>query len=191
MVHYRFSRLNHLKAAVAVFLLCLLGAGCATQQLTQDIEVTTKQRPGVDISRYRTYAWLETSQIVNDPMGQWEPPDFDSDAEVKRLIDRELARHGVTMSADEPDMLVTFVAGIDMLSMELREDPDKDGKQTLQNIPKGALVVVLADAESRVRLWVGVAAGDIGKQPDSSTVQHRLDYAITEMFRDYPLRPGQ
>lgn len=183
--------MNYLKPAVAVFLICLLAAGCASQQLTKDIEVTTRQRPGVDISRYKTYAWLETSQIVNDPMGQWEPPDFDSDAAVQRLIDRELAKHGVTLSEDKPDMLVTFVAGIDMLSLELREDPHKDGKQTLQNIPKGALVVVLAEAESRVRLWVGVAAGDIGKQPDSSTVQRRLDYAITEMFREYPVRPIQ
>ncbi len=168
-------------------LMCLLATACASQ-LTKDIEVTTKQRPGVDLSRYRTYTWLETSQIVNDPMGQWEPPDFDSDAEVRRLIERELAKRGMTSAEDKPDMVVTFVAGIEMLSLELREDPKKDGRETLQNIPKGALVVVLAEATSRIRLWVGVAAGDVSKQHDSSAVRRRLDYAITEMFRRYPAK---
>ncbi len=180
--------MDRFKSAVSVMLMCLLATACASQQLTQDIEVTTRQRPGVDLSRYRTYTWLETSQIVNDPLGQWEPPDFDSDAEVKRLVGRELAKHGMTSAVDKPDMVVTFVAGIEMLSLELREDPKKDGEKTLQNIPKGALVVVLADATSRIRLWVGVAAGDVGKQYDSSAVQRRLDYAITEMFRQYPAK---
>jgi hypothetical protein len=179
--------MNNIKSIIPVFILCLLVTACASQ-LTQDIEVTAKQQPGVDLGRYRTYAWQETAQIVNDPLGQWEPPDFDSDAEVTRLVERELAKLGMTAATDNPDMMVTFIAGIDMLSLELREDPKKDGQKTLQNIPKGALVVVLIDAVTRVRLWVGVAAGDIGKQPDSAAVRQRLDYAITGMFQRYPAK---
>jgi hypothetical protein len=179
--------MNHHKSVILCLLLCLLATACVSQ-LTKDIEVTTKQRPGVDLSRYRTYAWLDTAQIVNDPLGQWEPPDFDSDAEVTRLVERELAKHGMTRVADEPDMVVTFVAGIDMASIELRADPNKEGQETLQNIPKGAMVVVLADAVSRVRLWVGVAAGDVSTQPDSDAVRRRLDYAITRMFSQYPAK---
>jgi len=181
--------MNRYKSIISALFFCMLLTACASQpQLTKDIEVTAKQQPGVDLGRYRTYAWLDTARIVNDPRGQWEPPDFDSDAEVTRLVERELAKHGMTLVADKPDMVVTFVAGIDMASLELREDPDNKGQETLQNIPKGALMVVLADAVSRVRLWVGVAAGDVGKQPDSSAVQRRLDYAITEMFRQYPAK---
>jgi hypothetical protein len=179
--------MNRYKSIIPCLLVCLLATACASQ-LTKDIEVTTKQQPGVDLGRYQTYAWLDTAQVVNDPLGQWEPPDFDSDAEVTRLVERELAKHGITRVAEKPDMVVTFVAGIDMASLELREDPNKHGQETLQNIPRGALMVVFADAVSRVRLWVGVAASDVGKQPDSSAVQQRLDYAITEMFKLYPVK---
>jgi hypothetical protein len=178
--------MNNFKSVILITLVCLLATACASQ-ITKDIEVTAKQRPGVDLGRYRTYAWLDTAQVVNDPLGQWEPPDFDSDAEVTRLVERELAKHGMTAVTDNPDMVVTFVAGIEMLSMELREDPKK-GAETLQHIPKGALLVVLADAKTRVRLWVGVAAGDIGKQSDSTVVRQRLDYAVTEMFKKYPMK---
>jgi hypothetical protein len=179
--------MNRYKSIFPCLLVCILATACASQP-TKDIEVTARQQPGVDLSRYRTYAWLDTAQVVNDPLGQWEPPDFDSDAEVTRLVERELAKHGITRVADKPDMVVTFVAGIDMASLELREDPNKHGQETLQNIPRGALVVLLADAESRVRLWVGVAAGDVGTQPDSNAVRGRLDYAITEMFKLYPAK---
>jgi hypothetical protein len=176
--------MNHYKSVIPGLFFCMLLTACAGQ-LTRDIEVTAKQRPGFDPARYQTYAWLDTAQVVNDPLGKWEPPDFDADAEVARLVDRELAKQGIARTTDKPQMLVTFIAGIDMVALELREDPEK-GKETLQNIPRGALVVVLVDAESRDRLWVGVAAGDVGKQPDSNAVRQRLDYAITEMFRRYP-----
>jgi len=172
------------KSVIPALIICILAAACSAQ-LTKDIKVTAKQRPGVDLSHYRTFAWLDSAQVVNDPLGQWEPPDFDSDAEVKRLVAHELVKRGITLATGKPDMVVTFVAGIDMASLELREDPEK-GAETLQNIPKGALVVVLADAATRVRLWVGVAAGDVGQQYDSAAVRRRLDYAITGMFRQYP-----
>ena len=142
--------MNCYKSIISALFFCMLLTACASQpQLTKDIEVTTRQQPGVDLGRYQTYAWLDTAQVVNDPLGQWEPPDFDSDAEVTRLVERELARQGITRDADKPDMVVTFVAGIDMASLELREDPNKKGQETLQNIPKGAMIVVLADAVLR------------------------------------------
>jgi hypothetical protein len=176
--------MSHYKTVASCLFFCVLLTSCAAQ-LTKDIEVTAKQKPGFDLARYRTYAWLDTAQIVNDPLGKWEPPDFDADAEVIRLVDRELAKRGVSQTTTNPQMLVTFIAGIDMIALELREDPEK-GKETLQSIPKGALVVVLVDAVSRERLWVGVAGSDVGQQPDSAAVRRRLDYAITEMFRLMP-----
>ncbi|UCC55214.1 MAG: DUF4136 domain-containing protein, partial [Gammaproteobacteria bacterium] len=178
------NRMNRYKTVIPGLFFCILLTACAAQ-LTKDIEVTAKQRPGFDPTRYKTYAWLDTAQIVNDPLGKWEPPDFDADAEVTRLVDRELAKQGISRTTDNPQILVTFIAGIDMIALQLREDPEK-GKETLQSIPRGALVVVLVDAVSRERLWVGVAGSDVGKQPDSTAVRRRLDYAITEMFRRLP-----
>lgn len=159
-------------------------AACASQAF-RDIEVTTRRQPDFEPGNYRTFTWLETAQIVNDPLGQWEPPDFDADAEVKRLVDVALVKQGYAVTDSKPDLLVTFIAGIDMADLELREDPEKK-RTTLQNIPRGALVVILTDAASRERLWVGVAMADVGRQPDRATVRKRLAYAIGAMFRGFP-----
>ena len=170
----------------SVLLLCaslLLGA-CATVD-TSDIEVVGKASPDARFESYKTYAWLETAQIVNDPLGKWEPPGFDADAAVTAMIDRELGKRGLAPAGSSPDLLVTFVAGIEMAALELREDPEKQ-QQTLQNIPKGALVVMLVDGASRRPAWVGVARADVKRPLESDAIRKRLDYVITEMFRQYP-----
>lgn len=169
---------------ILLLLAGVLLVSCATQSV-RDIQVTTRRQADFVPHDYRTYSWLETAEIVNDPLGQWEPPDFDADAEVVRLVDTELARQGYTAADSDPDLLVTFIAGIDMAELELREDPKKK-KTTLQNIPKGALVVILVNAASGERLWVGVAMADVGRQPDSAAIRQRLAYAIGEMFRGFP-----
>lgn len=175
---------------IALFLGVLVSA-CASN-LTKDIEVLAKARPNVDFSAYKTYAWLETAEIVNDPAGQWEPPQFDADAEVTRLVNGELRKRGITEVTSNPELLVTFVAGIDMESIELREDPKDEKLETLQNIPKGALVVMLADAGARVPVWAGVATADVAQQTSSNAMRKRLDYAISEMFKGLPggINPG-
>jgi hypothetical protein len=162
----------------------LLLTACATVD-TSDIEVVGKASPDARFDSYRSYAWLDTAQIVNDPLGKWEPPGFDADAAVMALVDRELSAKGLLLASSTPDLLVTFVAGIDMAALELREDPEKE-QQTLQNIPRGALVVILADAESRRPAWVGVARADVQRSLEPEVIHKRLDYVITEMFRQYP-----
>jgi hypothetical protein len=162
----------------------MLLAACATVD-TSDIEVVSKTSPDARFGSYRTYAWLETARIVNDPLGQWEPPGFDADAAVKSMVDRELGKRGMADTGNTPDLLVTFVAGIEMMAYELREGQGSP-LPSLQTIPKGALVVLLVDAASHRPVWVGVAGGDVEQQQAANAVRKRLDYAVTEMFRQFP-----
>jgi hypothetical protein len=161
-------------------------AGCATVD-TSDIEVVTRTSPDARFGSYRTYAWLETAQIVNDPLGQWEPPGFDADAAVKAMVDRELGKRGMRATGNTPDLLVTFVAGIEMTAFEVHEG-GQSGWPSLQTVPKGALVVVLVDSASKRPVWVGVAGADVQRQPDADATHRRLDYVVTEMFRALPVR---
>ncbi len=158
----------------------LLGAGCAT--VTKDIKVDAETRRGADLTGYKSYAWLGSAQIINDPRGQWEPPQLDADAEIRWLIDRELRKRGMTEVTTRPDVLVGFAAGINMEALELVENPET-GAGSMQNVPKGALVVVLADAATRVPVWIGTATGDIQEKPTVEMAKKRLDYAVTEMFK--------
>lgn len=166
-----------------LFVAILLIAGCAS--VTKDIRIQSEVAPKANLQGYSSYAWLGSAAIVYDPQGKWEPPQFDADAEIKFLIDRELRQHGLTESSVNPDMIVAYGAGIDMARLELKFDPE-DELERLTNVPKGALVVVLVDATTGLAIWGGVATADIQENPTQDEIKQRLDYAVTKMFDRLP-----
>lgn len=164
---------------MALFVLIL--TACASP-LTQDIEVDADADPKANLAGYTTYAWLGSAAILNDPKGRWEPPEFDADAEIKFLIDRELRKRGMKEVAVNPDMIVGYAAGIDMEALQLVED--KEAKlQVLQNVPTGSLVIVLIDGSTGNPVWASAAVADVQQQISSEDVRKRLDYAVTQMFK--------
>jgi hypothetical protein len=169
---------------VAVFTAFLI-SGCASTTLTKDIDVNTQSAPGVDINKFKSYAWIATAQILNDPQGQWEPRAFDADAEIQFLIDRELRKRAVSQVDLNPDMLVAYIAGVDMEALELKEDPKQD-MEVLQNNPKGALAVLFISPVNGKTLWAGVAVANVEGKRSSEETKKRLDYAVSEMFRKLP-----
>jgi len=165
-----------------LLLSALLIASCVT--LTNDIEVETHTSPDVDFSTYKSYAWAGSAQIVFDPIGQWEQPTLDTDEEVKFNINRELRSHGLFEVTSNPDLLVAFAAGVDMTTLELKEDPNAK-KPVLTNVPKAALVVALIDARTGYTVWLGYAEGRVQKQQSIENIQKRINYAVSQMFKDY------
>jgi hypothetical protein len=161
-------------------------AACATVP-TSDIKVETETAPGADLTSYKTYAWLAAAKIVNDPAGHWEPPQFDADAEIKWLIDREMRARGINEVASFPEMFVAFVAGVDMAQLELKEDP-KTKIEVLKNAPKGALAVLFIDGATGDPVWAGAAVGDVKGDRPAEEMKARLDYAVKQMFRKLPSR---
>jgi len=161
-------------------------AGCASVP-TKDISVAAQADPKANFGGYRTYSWLGSAAIVNDPYGQWEIPQFDADAEIKHLIDRELRKRGMSQSSPlvNPDMIVAFAAGIDMEALELKVDPESK-IDMLVNVPQGGLLVILIDGRSGFVIWVGAATAEIQESPTAKTVKARLDYAVTRLFRKLP-----
>ena len=97
--------------------------GCASVP-TKDIEVDAQADPKANFSGYKSYAWLGSAAILSDIYGQWEPPTFDADAEIKYLIDRELRKRGMLQNSTDPDLIVAFAAGIDMDALGLKENPN-------------------------------------------------------------------
>ena len=162
----------------------MLLVGCSTVPI-KDISVDARADTKANFSGYKSYAWLGTAAIINDPYGQWEPPNFDADAEVKYLINRELRKRGMSQNSVEPDMIVAFAAGINMAALELKVDP-KTNINNLVYAPRGGLLIALSDSKSGFVIWKGVATADIQKQPDAKTVKARLDYAVTQLLRKLP-----
>ena len=169
---------------LSLLTILLLVAGCATS-VTKDISVDADADPKTNFSAYNSYAWLGSATIVYDAAGKWEPPNFDADAQIKFLIDRELRKRGMVEDSLTPDMIVVFAAGIDMDVMQYKVDPESD-IDLLENVPLGALSVVLLDADTEIVIWVGLVTAEIQKEPSTEVVKQRLDFAVTSMFEKLP-----
>jgi hypothetical protein len=161
----------------------MLMAGCSSVP-TKDIEINVLGDSKPDISRYETYGWQVNAAILNDTYGQWEPPAFDADAEVKYLIDRELRKRGMSENSANPDLIVAFAAGINMDALQLRGG--SKGEMNLRNVPKGGLAILLVGSQTGVVLWMGVATGEVQDRLDTQTAKARLDYAVTKILKQLP-----
>jgi len=172
------------KVTILIITGFMLVSGCSSIP-TKDIVIDTQADPKANFSGYKSYAWLGAAAIVNDPYGQWEPPAFDADAEIKYLIDRELRKRGISQNSVNPDMTVAFAAGIDMNALGLKVDPETK-IDMLAKVPQGGLLVVLVDGQSGFVIWAGAANAELQQSPDAKTVKARLDYAVTQLFRKLP-----
>ena len=161
----------------------LLATGCAS--ITEDIKVDTDVHPKADLKAYETFAWVASAEVVYDPQGQWELPQFDTDAEILWLIRRELRRRDLTEVNVNPNLLVGFATGINMAALKLKRNSDTR-LETLENVPKAALVVVLIDADTGLPVWVGRAKGELQEEASNEVVRKRLDYAVKQMFKQMP-----
>ena len=170
---------------MAVVLLSTVACANMMSSVTKDIQVQTEVDPKANMSGYETYAWLGSAQILYDPVGRWEPRQIDMDAEIRHLIDRELRKKGITEVASNPDMVVLFAAGVNMAALEIKEDPDTK-LQVLENVPEGALLVTLIDAQTTVPVWAGIAEAEVLEDPSTEDVRKRLDYAVSKMFKKLP-----
>ncbi len=165
-----------------LILSALLLVSCVS--ITNDIETRTLTNPDVNYSNYQTYSWGGSAKIVFDPIGQWEQPTLSTDEEVKFNINKELRNRGLFEVYNDPDLIVIFAAGIDMTTLELKEDPASE-KKILKNIPKASLLIALIDATSGYTVWLGYAEGEIQEQQSIENIRTRIEYAVHEMFKNF------
>ena len=172
----------HMLKVGAVFIALAL-AGCTSE--FKDITVATEASPTIDFDGYRSYAWAAAAAIVRDPERQWTPTNLDIGGEIMFLVDRELRARGMTAAAHSPDVLVIYAVGVDMKALDVVVDPD-DQTERFAQVPKGGLMIILADPDSRRVMWVGGALADLAEEPTVELQKKRLDYAITTMFKKFP-----
>ena len=171
---------------IILFLLAtsaMLLTACTTVP-TDDIKVTAEADPKVNFTGHKTYAWLGSAGILKDPEGKWEPPKFDADAEITFLINRELRNRGMTETTTKPDVIIAYALGVDMAALKTKTNPESK-ISVLENVPQGALMIVLADAKSGFVIWAGSAQAEI-KNLGADAAKQRLDYAISNMFKKLP-----
>jgi hypothetical protein len=176
---------KNIQLGFAVLLISLLSACAVTPDYAKDIEVKAESDPKVDLSGFKSYGWIGAAGIINDQAGRWEPPSFDVDGEVRFQIDQNLRAKGLNENSATPELAVAFSIGLDMEALKTVRI-EGSNKGMIENVPQGALVVMLVDAATMVPIWVGAARAEIQEGLDEETVKARIKFAIERMFEDYP-----
>jgi hypothetical protein len=171
-------------------LMALAVTGCASSDAKDyaDIEVEAATNPRFDLNGYKTYAWAAAAAAVRDPDGDWTPTGLDVGSEIMFLVDRELRDRGRSAVIEDPDLLAIYAVGVDMKALDVKVDPE-DRVMESQINPRGGVMIVLVDNDTRRAIWIGRAVGDISDKPSIDLTKRRLDNAITRMFAKFPKLP--
>jgi len=177
-----------MKKIISLFALTILLSitACSTMNSSSnsDIKFETDIDPKANFKGYKSYMWMGSAAIINDPDKLWVAPGFDANAEIKLLIDNALRAKDMSESSQSPDVLIGYALGVDMSNIEYKNNPEKSFK-SLEAAPKGALIILMVDAQTGVVIWASSAKADVqGNTGDAA--KQRLAYAVKSMMGSLP-----
>jgi hypothetical protein len=147
--------------------------------------------PGVDVSKFKTYAWEGTNVAANPFVGQ----------AIITAVDREMAKKGLTKVEANPELAVVAVAATETdLSMNYPSwTPGLNSiatgvvvGTTAWPVTKGTLVIDLVEPKTKNSVWRGTARDTLKQGPtgnaikDAKSVQKTIDKAVEKMFKKFP-----
>ena len=169
-----------------VILLLFLGALSASAQ-----KVSVGADPGVDLTKYKTYAWTKevasTNPIVNEI--------------VVSAVDTQLAAKGLQKVATDPELIVVVFGSTesDIHVSNPSWSPSLNsiatgvavGSQSWL-VTKGTLVVDISDTKTKNNVWRGTATQTLDHGPtgnrakDAKNVEKPIRNAVKKMFKQFP-----
>lgn len=151
----------------------------------KDIKTEAEANPKADLSKYKTYVWGGSAQLIMDPENRWVSPKVDVNAELHFLVNQEMRKRGFTEVRSGGDIRVNAAIGVKMDAMAIKEDPDSK-MELLQNVPQSALTVIMIDGKTQQPVWIGLATGKALAKGDVDLAKKRLRYAVKEIFNEFP-----
>jgi Domain of unknown function (DUF4136) len=175
----------------AIILLILVAAATASAQ-----KVKVRATQGVDLAKYKTYAWDNGSGAANPMIGQL----------VVDAVNQELASKGLTLVSSDPEITVSFITGSDSMlqtagisNRAMASGPSTTGLPSVSQswgVTKGTLLVNIADARTKDALWAATATALLEHNPsgdmvkDARRADKNIKKAVAKMFKQYPKISG-
>jgi hypothetical protein len=157
--------------------------------------VSSHIEPGIDLTRYETYAWGPADALpLSDPRLR-ENAVFVHD--VHGAIDRGLQRRGLRPADSDPaDVLVHYHAAVERrLEVPARHEPFSDcvGDECSRNVvgyDAGTLIIDLVDPRTQRTVWRGWAEHRLEDMlDDPRAVRRRIDDAVRRILDTLPPTP--
>lgn len=173
-----------MKNTLFLLLFGLILSSCA-------VEVKTSQSPSADLSKYKSFCWLNGCDITAS--GNVRVKDTTLQSKLKRALTLEMKRKGLKLDAGNPDILLgIYVTLKDERTISYRKDDDtplfwpSDTKSEMMLYTKGTIVVTMADRSTGGLLWESTAISYMDFHTDPS--QTRIRHAVRQILKDYPAK---
>ena len=154
-------------------------------------KVSVGSDPGVDVSKYKTYAWAQKTASVNPLISQ----------AIMSSVDAQLAAKGLTKVETDPELTVV-VFGSTESDMHVSNPSWAPSLNSLTTgvvvgsqsflVTKGTLVVDLSDAKTTKSVWRGQSTQTLDHGPtgdrarDAKMVEKPIKQAVQKMFKQFP-----
>ncbi|HSB26951.1 MAG TPA: DUF4136 domain-containing protein [Pyrinomonadaceae bacterium] len=170
-----------------IVLLIVLGALTVSAQ-----KVKVGADPGVDLTKYKTYAWDQGMAGTNPIVNQL----------IVATVDRAMATKGLTKVDSDPELfLAAWVSSeSDLYLSNPSWAPSLNSINTgivtssqRMIVTKGTLVIDMSDARSRSGVWRGTATHTLDHGPtgdrakDAKSVEKPIRKAVEKMFKQFPV----
>jgi hypothetical protein len=148
--------------------------------------------PGVDVSRYRTYAWSQPMQLANPLIQQVAVDAVEAAMTAKGLkkVDSQPELMLIIWTAVDSDMHIAYPSWSNAMGTGISTGIAV-GSQAWP-VSKGTLVVDMEDAATKSSVWRGTAVHTLDHGPtgnsakDAKIVVKPIQKAIDKMFKQFP-----
>jgi hypothetical protein len=169
-----------LKHALSFFVMLGTFTGQA-QQVQVEFDKNT------DFSPYKTFRFGECAVIT--PKDQRQLPDSTVQRIISRAIAKELESKGMQKADDSANMVVTYIAGMQQLSVAgsvgpLGVSPSDPNQTYLRDYQQGNLVIDLNDSHNNKLLWRVKGINSTGGALDQV-----VDRIVGHGFKKFSLKP--
>jgi len=169
-----------------IFFVLVVGlaiAGCSVS-----VKETYDQQ--LDFNRYKTYCWMAGCEF--NLTGPEYLNDSAAKENIRKAIEAELSRKGLTLNPDNPDLLIGFTITIkDEQAIVYHRAEDSpffikplDLDKEVINYLKGSLIIGMADAKESRMVWQSHVSAYMELKPDLSETNIRK--GIKQALRNYP-----
>ncbi len=175
----------------------VVGALCvvaATVGCSSSITINHDFDPDADFTRFKTYAWIaQPASVVGDAAAVRQSNTL-LDKRIKEAVDRELAKEGLTIDANVPDLVVAYHTGVEN-KVDVTDwgytygsyyygYPRRD--VTVDQYQQGTLIVDLIEQKTMELVWRGSAEATLAENPTPEKMEQRINQAVGMMFQKYP-----
>jgi len=171
-------------------IMCMVLVIGAVPATAQSVKITPE--PGVDLARYKTYAWAQPIPLGNPIVVQT----------VIEAIDQAMAAKGLKMVENAPELTIAFWTATESdlhIAYPTHANPSLPSLANAMPagsltwpVTKGTLVVNLADAATKSTVWRATASQVLEQGPtgnadkDAKRIEKPLRKAVQKMFKKFP-----